>query len=178
LGERGISEAKIYNHWQLCDKLPDNPDEIIYGLDFGYNNPSVLIKIAIKDKIYYWHELIYESYLTNTQLIEKFKIIIKSNELIYADSAEPQRIEEIKKAGFNIKSADKDVKKGIDIIKTHKWFITKNSINTLKEVKNYSWKMKDEKITDEPIKINDHAMDAGRYAIHSYNIKPKIAIYI
>jgi len=180
LGERGISETKIYLHWQYCDELPKNPDEIIYGLDFGYNNPTALIKISIKDQKYYWHELIYESHLTNSQVIDKLNDLVRLNEMtknsmIYADSAEPQRIEEIHKAGFNIKPADKDVKKGIDIIKTYAWFITKSSINALKEVKSYSWKVdKDGKNLDEPVKQNDHLMDAGRYAIHTYSKKPKI----
>ena len=179
LGERGISEMKIYSHWQYCDKLPDNPDEIIYGLDFGYNNPTALIKVAIKDKNIYTQELIYKSYLTNAQLIEEIKMVdgIRTG-YIYADCAEPQRIEEIKKAGFNIRPSDKEVGKGIDAVKTHKWFITKNSINTLKEVKSYSWKEKDGKALDEPVKINDHAMDAIRYAIHTYFLKPKVQLYV
>ena len=174
LGERGISEAKIYSHWQYCDELPNNPDEIIYGLDFGYNNQTAFIKIALNDQVPYWDEQIYESFLTNSQLIEKIKSLeISRSDVIYADSAEPQRIEELRRAGFQVKSADKDVGKGIDTIKSRAWFITKRSTNVFKEVKSYSWKTKDDKILDEPVKQNDHAMDAGRYAVHTHSIIPK-----
>ena len=177
LGERGITEMKIYSHWQYCDKLPDNPDETIYGLDFGYNNPSAFIQVAIKDQNIYTKELIYKSYLTNAQLIEEAKTKEIGDNIIYADSAEPQRIEEFRTAGFNIRPADKEVGKGIDAVKTRAWYITKDSVNTQKEAKSYSWKEKDGKALDEPVKVNDHAMDAIRYAVHTHLSKPTIQLF-
>lgn len=177
-GERGISEAKIYSHWQYIDDLPTALDETIYGLDFGYNNPTALVKIGIKDQDLYTKELIYKSFLTNAQLIEQLKTFNIGNGQIYADAAEPQRIEEIKKAGFNIRSADKDVTKGIDAIKTRTWYITKDSTNLLKEAKSYSWKEKDGKILDEPVKADDHLMDATRYGVHTHFLKPKVQVYL
>lgn len=169
LGERGIGEATIYNHWQFEEEQPEF-DEIIYGLDFGFNNQSALVRVGIKDQDYYLEELLYESHLTNSQLIDKIKEIIKDENYIYADCAEPQRIEEIKQAGFNIYPADKDVKKGIDDMRSHKLYISKNSTNLLKEIKSYKWKTKDDKILDEPIKLNDHLCDASRYAIHTHGM--------
>jgi phage terminase large subunit len=47
-------------------------------------------------------------------------------------------------------------------------YITENSINLLNELKNYKWKTdKDGNIkpTEEPVKLNDHALDALRYAV-------------
>jgi len=177
LGERGISELKIYTHWQYCDELPEG-DEMIYGLDFGYNNQTALVKIVIKDQKYYWDEVLYKTYMTNNDLIEKLKELkVGENAVIYADSAEPQRIEEIHQAGFNIKPSDKDVNKGIDTIKSKAFLITKQSVNLLKEVKSYSWKEKDGKPLDEPVKQNDHLLDAGRYAIHTHAASPQPGFY-
>lgn len=167
LGERGVSETVIYTHWKFYDDSIDF-DEVIYGLDFGYNNPSALIKIGVKDKKYYWEEILYQSFLTNSQLIEKMNDLnISKDKIIYADASEPQRIEEIRQAGYNINPANKEVNEGIDFVKSNELYIHKNSVNLLKEIKSYCWKEKDEKIIDEPIKINDHLMDAGRYAQYS-----------
>ena len=177
LGEVGISETIIYKNWNYCDVMPEC-DDYFYGLDFGYNNPSGLVKVGIKDKEHYVEELLYESFLTNSQLIEKMKTLELGHKYIYCDSAEPQRIEELKKAGFSAKASDKDVAKGIDTVKSHRLFITKNSVNLLKEVKSYSYKQKDEIVLDEPVKANDHLLDAMRYAIHTNNITIKPAIYI
>jgi phage terminase large subunit len=169
LGERGTNEAAIYTHWQYCDKIPDNVDEIIYGLDFGFNNKTALVRVGIKDQDHYCQELLYESHLTNSDLIERLKDLkIEDDYPIYADSAEPQRIEEINKAGFYCLPANKDVKKGIDTIKSHGFYITKDSPNLQKEVKSYKWKQKDERILDEPVKFNDHLLDGARYAAHTH----------
>lgn len=172
LGERGVSGLTIYNHWQYCDKIPDC-DEIIYGLDFGFNNPTALVKIGIKDKEYYLQEILHESHLTNQDLIKRLEILVDKNTYIYADCAEPQRIEEINQAGFNCLPADKDVKKGIDNLRSHKIYITKDSINLLKEIKNYKWKEKDGKALDDPVKLNDHLLDGARYGVHTHQIEPE-----
>jgi phage terminase large subunit len=174
LGERGISETTIYTHWKLSDGI-ENADELIYGLDFGFNNPTALVEIGIRDQDIYCQELLYESHLTNSQLIDKFNDLGISKKIkIYADAAEPQRIEEIRQAGYWIEPADKDVEKGIDTMKARKFYITKDSPNILKEVKSYRWKVKDEKIMDEPVKANDHTMDAIRYAVHTHLKQPFI----
>lgn len=168
LGQRGASSARIYTHFKLIDELPKN-QETIYGLDFGYNHPTSLCKVVLKDGTVFAQELIYESFLLNAQLIRKMNDLkVSKSTYIFADSEDPQRIEEIRQAGFNILKADKDVSKGIEDIKTHHLFITKDSVNALKELKSYSWKMKDEHPTDEPVKANDDFCDSLRYAVHSY----------
>lgn len=188
LGMRAVSWTQIYTHWKLVDEWPANPDEVIYGIDFGFNNKTAVVRIAIKDGEYTWDELLYESGLTNRDLIKKLcefrgQGLITSNMQGYADSAEPDRIEEIKKPGkdeegkiiqgFNVVPADKSVKDGIDFVKAHPFRITKQSVNIQKEVKNYLWKTKDGKPIDEPVKLNDHTMDAGRYASYTHGKKKK-----
>jgi len=175
LGKRGVSETTIYTHWEFADKMPDSPDDITYGLDFGYNNPTALIEYADRDQNIYWREMLYESHLTNTALIKRMKKLgIDKNKVIYADPSEPDRIEEIGLAGYNIQPAETSVKNGIDMIKGRKLYITKDSVNLLKEIKSYCWKEKDGKSLDEPVKDNDHLMDAGRYAVISSKGEPTI----
>lgn len=177
LGEKGISETTIYSKWGYVDSLPEG--EQVYGLDFGYNNPTALVKISVHDDNIYAHEELYQSKMTNQDLIEWLKMK-EIRGYIYADCAEPQRIQEIKRAGFNIKPADKSknsVKDGIDTIKRKGIFITKDSVNLLKEIKSYKWKEKNDQVLDEPIKMNDHLMDAMRYAAHTHLTRPKAKAY-
>lgn len=173
-GERGHSEGIIYTHWQTSDREP-NAGLTVFGLDFGYNNPTALVKITENEKSFYVSEEIYQSHLTNTDLIGLLKQIVKSSDTIYCDAAEPQRIEEIRRAGFKAVPANKDVKAGIDFIKSRKLFIHQGSVNLLKEIKSYKYKTPRQKIAntpEEPLKLNDHAMDAMRYAAISCK-KPK-----
>jgi len=171
LGERGVAQTTIYTHWQYCDELPKERDETIFGLDFGYNNQTALIEIATKDQEVFTDERLYERKMTNTDLIAWMEANqIPKDKPIYADHAEPQRIEEIKQAGYHILPADKSVEDGIDTLKRRRWFITKSSVNLLKEARSYRWKEKDGIILDEPVKANDHGMDAIRYGVHTHKL--------
>ena len=168
LGEWGVLQNLIYSNWDVVDKTPETYDEIVYGLDFGYINPTCLVEVRIKENEVWARELVYQSHLTNSDLIEIMKDKIDKGKAIYADSAEPQRIEEIYQAGFNIYPAEKSVKFGIDKVKQYKLHILEDSINLIKEIRSYKWKEdKEGRILEEPVKFNDHAMDAMRYALAS-----------
>lgn len=170
LGEWGVLKNVIYKPFEILNDYPVYYDETIYGLDFGYNNQTALIEVNIKDRIFYLKELIYECRLTNTDLIERMKSLkIKRGSYVYCDSAEAGRIAEIKRAGFNVFPADKSVKDGIDFVKSCKIISNPGNNGINKEVISYCYKQdKDGKLLDEPIKFNDHTMDAIRYAIYSY----------
>jgi len=170
LGRYAILKNKIYNNYQVVSRMPEMYDEIIYGVDFGYNNPSVVLEIGLKDDNIYITKELYETRLTNEELIEKLKYFVRSkNAEIYADSAEPARIEEITRAGFNVFAAKKEIKNGIDFVKRKKIYIHESCTNTIKEIQSYKWKeKKDGEILDEPVKFLDHAMDALRYAVYTH----------
>ncbi|MBI5403462.1 MAG: PBSX family phage terminase large subunit [Ignavibacteriae bacterium] len=181
LGEWGVLKNVIYRPFAVVNIFPAEYDEVIYGLDFGYNNQTALMEVNIKDKIFYLNELIYECGLTNSDLISRLKDLnIKRGSYIYCDSAEANRIEELKRAGFNVLQADKSVKDGIDYLKTCKIISNPDNTGINKEVLSYCYKQdKDGKLFDEPVKFNDHAMDAIRYAIYTHFKKrkePKIRI--
>ena len=171
LGEWGASEKIIYKNWSLVDDLPQNPSEIFYGLDFGFNNPTALVQVSVYDGKFYAKEILYQSGLSNSALMEKLKILLKGQEskIIYADAAEPNRIAEIASSGLNIKPAQKNVLNGIMSVKSDNFFVTKSSSNLIKELQTYSWKSDaNGNILEEPVKFNDHLLDALRYAIYTY----------
>ena len=168
LGEWGVLQNLIYSNWDVVNKMPEDYDEVIYGLDFGYVNPTVLLEIRIKENEIWAKEIIYQSHLTNAELIDLLKEKIDRNVSIYADSAEPQRIEEIYQAGFNVYPSEKNVQFGINRVKQYKLHILEDSVNLIKEIRSYKWKEdKEGRILEEPVKFNDHAMDAMRYALAS-----------
>lgn len=170
LGLRGTSSETIYTHYKIVDELPGRGEQI-YGQDFGYNVPSALVDIELYENGVYWDEVIYEPKLTTGDLIEKCKALqVKKIRPIYCDAAEPKTIEELVRAGYNAMPADKDVTEGIRKVKSRPLYITRRSVNILKEIKSYKWKTdKDGKVLDEPVKFNDHAMDAGRYGTFTHS---------
>ena len=175
LGQRGTSSETIYTHWKLTDKLPGR-GELFFGQDFGYNVQSGLVAVELFEGTAYVEQLIYETKLTTADLIEQYKQIgIGRRNEIFCDAAEPKTIEELCRAGFNAKPADKDVTEGIRKCKGMPIRIVSGSTDLIKEIKNYKWKIdKNGKVLDEPIKFADHLMDAMRYAIFTKLAKPSI----
>lgn len=174
LGERGASKATIFTNWEIIsdEKYNKLNKPVSYGLDFGYNDPSSLIEIKKYDGGLYWNQKLYESYLTSDDLVTKIKKLIqKNNAEIIADSARPEIIEQMYRSGLNIKASKKgknSVKDGIDYIKQNRLYITESSTELIKEVQMYKWKVdKNEHVLEEPVDINNHAIDAGRYGSHT-----------
>lgn len=175
LGFWGKLEHIVYKGWDTIPHMGDGEVEL-YGVDFGFNAPSVIMKIVVSGWEAMIQEKIYQTGLTNEDLIERLEDIVpkvrRDKYPVYCDSAEPQRIEEIKRAGFKVKGADKSVTAGIDTVKRFKLHIVEDSLNTLKEIKGYSYMVgKDEIALDKPIAFNNHAMDAMRYGLHTHFMK-------
>jgi len=163
LGERGASEGLVYTHWKTTDSIPDG--ETVYGLDFGFNVPTALVRVTFNDGNVYVKEILYQSKLTTSDLVKILnELSISEYDEIYCDAAEPKTIEELYRSGFNARPADKDVTEGIRKVKAQRLHIMGD--NLIKELRGYSWKEdKDGKVLDEPVKMNDHLADAMRYAI-------------
>lgn len=170
LGERPISHTRIYSHFKQHDITPESFEDISYGLDFGFSHPTALIEIRFVENRIYVRELLFESGLTSTDMIRKFKQIgIDPSISMYCDSARPEIIEELQRGGFNkAQKANKNVKPGIDKIKSLEVFIHNESTNLWKEYRNYNWKSVKGNVTEEPVKLFDDGLDALRYGVYSH----------
>jgi phage terminase large subunit len=164
LGEKAISKSNIYSQWSFVAHRPARFVKYVYGLDFGYNHPTALMRVYYCDNDIYVEPVIYESYLTTTMLIEKLGSLgIEQTVSILADYSRPEIIQEMNIAGYDVINANKVVKKGIDNLKTF-GVICQDDKALKREYENYKWKKVGDFITDEPVKLFDDAMDAIRYA--------------
>jgi len=163
LGQRGVSGTTIYSNWKQCE-AKEVVGRTIYGLDFGFNNPTAIAKCVRTDIGMYAEQVLYQSYLTNQDLIKVMSQLLPNKRVdIRADAADPDRIEEIRRAGFNIKPANKAVKTGIDKCRSVPLEIC--GVDAVKEIRNYKYKVDANGIVqEEPVKVNDHFVDAMRYA--------------
>ena len=170
----GKREGLVYSDYEQVDNFPDEID-YCYGLDFGFNNPCALTKVGANERNLYWEEVLYEQNLTPDELVKRLeKLIPNKKKEILADPSRPELIETIFMAGFNIKKATNEVIEGINFVKNFHLHITKISTNLLNEIKMYHWKEdKNGKILEEPVKFNDHAIDAGRYGTQAFR-SPKL----
>ena len=173
LGKRAtFKEGQIFDNWQWID-YHDFPDveEKAFGLDFGYSNDaSAMVEVRRKNDRLYVHELIFRRGMTNQDLYNEIARHKLHDELIIADSAEPKSIEELKRMGLYVKASKKgqgSVLAGIQILKGHEIFASKQSKNLLQEYQYYIWEENKDGLRINKIKQNsmDHLMDAFRYAV-------------
>ena len=165
-GEIGSLEGVIFTNWKQIDIIPDEAELIGYGLDFGYtNDPTALIEIYKWNGKRILNEVLYQTGLVNSEIV---KFIKNKDVPVYADSAEPKSIEEIKRLGIkNIKGAEKgsdSIKFGIEKMQEQEYLVTSSSRNLIKELRLYSW-LKDKlgKAMNVPMEAFNHAIDAIRY---------------
>jgi phage terminase large subunit len=119
-------------------------------------------------------EIIHKSYMTTDDLIGEMKTLdVDEEQPMYGDSAEPKTIESIRRAGYNITLSNKEVKAGIDCVKSYKMYIHSSSIKLQEELRRYKWKMQGEIKTDEPIRLFDDGLCAVRYAVFTWTQKTK-----
>lgn len=163
-GELGSLEGVIFENWKQTDTIPAEAKLIGYGLDFGYtNDPTALTAV------YEWNgkrildEVLYQTGMINSEIAS----FIKKGIQVYADSAEPKSIEEIRRHGINIKPVVKgsdSISFGIQTMQAQSYLITSNSRNIIKEFRSYSWdKDKTGKQLNTPIGFFNHAIDGIRY---------------
>jgi phage terminase large subunit len=118
----------------------------------------------------YLKEIMYVKGMTVPDIIyEMEKMKISRVENIWADSALPQNIEEVKRNRFNIKPVSKKtILHGLDLIRRHHVYITKDSKNIINEFSSYRYREdKDGNLLDVPEDDNNHAIDAVRYVLES-----------
>lgn len=179
LGEWGQNtEGLVYPEYLTVNTAPDVQ---FYGLDFGHNDPTALVACSVADnftrdkKDLFVNELIYQTHLTSSDLIARMKAVGVNQRLpIICDSARPEMIEDLKRAGFNAKPCEKykgSVLDGINRVKKFTINVVAGSKNVFREIQNYSWKEKDGRFhDDEPVDAINHAMDAMRYATETQNV--------
>lgn len=175
-GQIGNLEGVVLQNWKILDNLPPDARYTASGLDFGYSNdPSALIDRYMWNGKRVYDEVLYEKGLLNSDIARIAKQDFKR--LIYADSAEPKSIAEIKKHGVKIyptaKGAD-SIKFGIQLLQEDEFYVTARSLNMIKELRKYIWdKDKSGQRTGKPIDGWNHTIDPMRYIEMKLTLKPK-----
>lgn len=167
-GLTGKIEGLIFRNWNKVPKVPEDAKFIANWLDWGFtNDPTSFGAVYKYNSELYIDELIYESGLTNSDIISKLKDLNIGKQEIIADSSEPKSIEDLRRAGFNVFGAKKgpdSIINSIDTLKPLKINITQRSVNTSKEFGTYKWKVdKNGKSINEPVDFNNHSIDGIRY---------------
>jgi phage terminase large subunit len=164
LGEIGSLQGVVFNNWKLIDTIPPEARLIGIGLDFGYSvDPTAIVQVYTYNGQRIVKELAYRTGMLNTDIARE----LPKNVPVYADSAEPKSIEEIRRHGITIKGVTKgkdSINYGIDVMQRQDYLITSDSTNLIKELRSYCWDTDKTGVRlNKPVGGNDHIIDALRY---------------
>ena len=160
------ASGKIYHNWEWVTERPRKFKDWVYGLDFGYNHPTALVKVWYHEDELFIETLLYERGKTIRDLIQLLDDMgIDKKTEIMCDYSRPEAIAELREADYWALNADKRVKLGIDTVKGYKIKVLASDENLKLEYENYAWKIINGHPAEEPMKQWDDAMDAIRYAV-------------
>jgi PBSX family phage terminase large subunit len=147
--------------------------------DYGTTNPMCFLEIIddgdtarVNDE-YYYSSKEHGRQKTDSEYAEDFVKFAGSPENVLFVVLDPSAASfkiELRNRGYRVKDADNDVRNGISKVSTMfalgKLLINKNCRYLINELLGYIWDEKAGQHGDErPIKANDHACDALRYAV-------------
>ena len=179
LGIGSEKPQKIYHGWnKITNEYFESLEYSSYlGLDFGTSNPTAAVEVKYDGNGgFYIRERLYKPLREITDSLPtvlKTEIPEAKKMLIVGDSAKELYINILLEAGYTILKALKgagSIEAGIGILKSLTIYYVPSK-NLQKEYDNYSFGVdRYGKATDDPIKKDDHLMDALRYII-TYLIK-------
>ncbi len=189
-----LAEGAIYDSWNESIHVrprPDMiPDEYIIGVDFATSSPTAYEMVAIKhlpggvprawvDAEYYYdparsmrqrscEELAGDMLAFQTR--RRYPVTPVTG--VYVDPSAAALELDFARVGIAVSHANNEVSPGIQtvtrLLRSGMFTIAPECVELVREFPGYVWDPKRSMLgIDEPIKAEDHALDALRYALHS-----------
>lgn len=173
---RNISDAQVFNgKWRTDTFDAPTGATFYYGADWGFSqDPTALIRCYIHDGALFIDQEAYGVGVDIDDTPELFDAVPEARKwMITADSARPETISYMKKAGYRMRGAKKgsgSVEDGVQFIRGFKEIVIHERCrHTADEFKLYSYKR--DKLTGEILPVledkHNHCIDALRYALEA-----------
>lgn len=160
----------------LDDDLPGSYDEVIYGVDWGHNNPAVIVAIVRQGDRWVVVDEWYERRCTVNDHSAAAEAMIErwGPGKVYCDPSEPANIETFQRDSISARKAQNDVTPGIQHVASMQddLRVAESCQCIRNEFAQYRYK--DDGESDDPVKESDHALDALRYALFTHNSGPTV----
>lgn len=188
IAHRGLVYEEFSQDRHVVTELPQSFHHVVCGVDWGYANPGVMLVVGMDGDGRLW--LITERYQRQRRIEEWADVALELRGMygvdeFVCDPSEPDYIRTLQQAGVNAQRANNTVMTGIQTVKHRlatygetsrgrlaRLVISRSCANVISEFEQYQWRETRDGLHDAPIKTNDHAMDALRYAVMAVD-KPK-----
>lgn len=196
LGLWVLADGAIFDFFDRKTHLISRPPAAEYyiaGIDYGLNNPFACLLIGVStgkytqtgkclwvEKEYYWDPKNKETYRQKTvsELAKDIAEFIEPYNVrhVYIDPSALAMKIDLRRLNIPTIDANNEVLDGIGIMTSEmakgNLFVMPNCKNLIREIESYVWDSRAaKKGWDEPLKQNDHAVDALRYAVASHKVE-------
>jgi PBSX family phage terminase large subunit len=197
LGLWCLAEGAIFDFFDkdiyVVERPPAAAEYWIAGIDYGTTNPFACLLIGVNtgiktqtgrqmwvEKEYYWDPKFKGRSKVSNEFADDVQAFLEPYAVkqIYIDPSAAEFKLQLARRGMHTVDADNDVFNGIIKLTSEMQrgtlLICSECKNTIREIESYVWDAREAKRGyDEPLKENDHAVDALRYAIHTH----KVSVY-
>lgn len=194
LGLWCLAEGAIFDFFDtkvhVVDRPPACAEYWVAGIDYGAVNPFACVLVGVNtgmktqrgkqlwaEKEYYWDPKKKNRQKTNAEFADDVVAFLEPYDVkgLYIDPSAASFKVELRKRGIHVIDADNDVLSGITVLSSElnrgALLICSDCKNLIREVEGYVWDPKAaDKGWDEPLKKDDHAIDALRYIIYSHKV--------
>ncbi len=186
----GLVYSEFSRERHVTRERPAQFQQVIAGVDWGFANPGAIMVCGIDGDGRMM--VISESYARQRRVEEWVNVARQLRdtwgiERFLCDPSEPDYIRQFREAGLKAEGADNSVLPGIQHVKNRlavqgdgrtRLMIDADAVNTIAEFEQYQWAENRHGMRDAPVKANDHALDALRYAVRGVDhqrIRPLVA---
>lgn len=174
LGRFTDFEGQVYPWFgaeHIVDTPPDAYDEVIYGVDWGHNNPATILALVRNGETW---TAVEEWYETRRTVNDHSRALADMQQrwgpgTVYCDPSEPANIDQFQRDGLDATQAKNDVTPGIQHVSSvrDRFLVCAACQNLRNELSQYQYKGDD---SDKPEKMNDHLADSLRYALYTHAV--------
>lgn len=195
LGLWCLAEGAIFDFFDrsvyvIKDREQPPAEYWIAGIDVGTSNAFACLLIAVSTGMrtqtgkklwvqdeYYWDSKKKGKQKTLSEYAEEVSEFLEPYSIkgIYVDPSAAAFKVEMQRRGYHVIDADNDVENGIQHMTSEmrkgNLFVHERCVNTIREIEGYVWDPACEKKGyDAPLKKDDHACDALRYALYTHKV--------
>jgi PBSX family phage terminase large subunit len=197
LGLWCLAEGAIFDFFDrnihVVERAPSAAEYFIAGIDYGTSNAFACVLLGVStgkytqtgkrlwvEKEYYWDSKREGRQKVNSEYANEVAEFLEPYGVkhLYIDPSAAAFKLELQRRGIRPIDANNDVENGIQMMCSEmqkgSLYVIKTCPNLIREIESYVWDSKAaERGWDQPLKKNDHAVDALRYCIASH----KVSVY-
>lgn|SRR5574343_170106 len=179
----GLIYPEFRREFHVTVSPPAQFQYAVAGVDWGFANPGVILVFGVDGDGRMWQ--VAEHYQRQRRVEEWVTVAQQVRQTwgvrtFYCDPSEPDYIRQFREGGLPAEQANNAVNPGLQAVRDRlvvqgdgraRLMVGQSCVYTVAEFESYQWAEGRQGVRDQPVKANDHCMDALRYAVMGVDVE-------